>query len=72
MNYLRLKNLQLAYSLPMNLVTRIKAQNIQLYVNGTNLLTFSPYKEVDPENTNGNGHFYPQQVIYNFGTQITF
>jgi hypothetical protein len=72
MKYLRLKNVQLAYSLPTNIVSKLKAQDIRLYINGINLLTFSPYKEIDPENTQGNGHFYPQQVVYNLGAQITF
>jgi len=72
MKYLRLKNLQIGYNLPKKWVDRIKAQDMRLYTNGANLLTFSPFKEIDPENTNGNGHFYPQQIIYNFGAQISF
>lgn len=72
MRYLRLKNLQVAYTLPQSIAGRIRAQSVRLYLNGSNLLTFSPYREVDPENTNGNGHYYPQQIIYNGGLQITF
>jgi TonB-linked SusC/RagA family outer membrane protein len=72
MRYLRLKNAQLAYNLPQPVSARLRAQAVRFYVSGINLLTFSAFREVDPENTNGNGHYYPQQTLYNAGAQITF
>ena len=70
MKYLRLKNIEIAYSLPKRITDRIYLQNVRLFANAVNLLTISPYKEVDPENTSGT--IYPQQKIYNFGAQISF
>ena len=72
MKYLRLKNVEIAYSLPEKWVKGIRAENFRLYFNAANLLTFSPYTEVDPENTTGSGTYYPQQIVYNFGVQLTF
>lgn len=72
MSYLRLKNLQIAYNFSSSIASRIRAQQLRLYVNGSNLLTFSKFKNVDPENTNNMGHYYPQQLIFNGGVQVTF
>src|SRR5690606_10132107 len=48
-NYIRLKNVSLSYTLPENTVKNI---GIQFFVSGTNLLTISDYKGIDPESTN--------------------
>lgn len=72
MRYVRLKNLEIAYSLPERWIKTIKAEKFRVYFNASNLLTISPYKEVDPENTTGNGAYYPQQIVYNFGVQLGF
>ncbi len=51
-SYLRLKNVTVGYNLPKNLVTRLRAGNIRLYVTGQNVLTFTRYKGYDPEFNN--------------------
>jgi hypothetical protein len=87
-DYLRLKNLELGYSLPSSLLRRASIQNIRVYVNAYNLLTYSPdLKEFDPEfgaNNNGptnnatnnsittGGQGYPVQKIINTGISVTF
>ena len=49
-SYLRLKSLELAYSLPADLLKRTKVFNmIRVFVAGTNLWTVSPYSGIDPE-----------------------
>ncbi|HUH27376.1 TonB-dependent receptor [Gelidibacter sp.] len=48
-SFLRLKNIRLNYDLPTKLVNPIGFENVRLYVIGTNLLTFSKYKNADPE-----------------------
>ncbi len=48
-NYIRLKNVSLSYRLPENTVKKV---GIQLFVSGTNLLTITKYKGIDPESTN--------------------
>lgn len=78
-SYLRLKTLTLGYSLPKNLLTQIKAENIRFYVSAINLWTLTNYKGWDPEvNRDGarsiaQGITYlspPQVKTYSVGIQI--
>ncbi|MCD8193912.1 MAG: TonB-dependent receptor, partial [Tannerellaceae bacterium] len=73
-NYLRLKNVQVGYTIPDNLLKRIQLQRARLYVSGQNLLTFtSLFKDFDPELKDGSGGYsYPQVAIYTIGLDITF
>jgi hypothetical protein len=48
-DFLRLRNLQLGYTLPASLLQNINMRNIYIYVAGTNLLTFTSYEGWDPE-----------------------
>jgi len=48
-DYLRLKNVTLAYDFPSALVSKIKLRSARLYVTGQNLLTFTKYQGADPE-----------------------
>jgi TonB-dependent starch-binding outer membrane protein SusC len=48
-SYLRLKNIQLAYTIPAALSSRIGLSNARIYVQGQNLLTFTKYTGLDPE-----------------------
>src|SRR5690606_27260506 len=47
--FLRLKQIELGYSLPQNWTDRLHMENVRLYVNGTNLLNFSQFKLWDVE-----------------------
>jgi len=49
-SYLRLKNISISYSLPANWIRKISLQNCRFYIQGQNLLTFTSYKGLDPEN----------------------
>lgn len=49
-SYIRFQNLSLAYSLPQTLLKRVHVKNLQVYVQGENLLTISRYGAIDPEN----------------------
>jgi len=70
--YLRLKNLELAYSFQPAILQKIGASQLRLFATGQNLLTFTKIHNVDPENTNGNGWYYPAMAVYNFGLNIQF
>ncbi|MBF4493945.1 TonB-dependent receptor [Flavobacterium sp. MR2016-29] len=48
-DYVRLKLVQLGYTLPLNLSSKIGADKIRFYVNGENLVTFTKYTGYDPE-----------------------
>ena len=71
-SFLRLKNLQLGYSLPNDIVRKIGINGLRIYASGFNLLTFTHLKDYDPEGNNETGYFYPQQKIYNLGVNVTF
>ena len=71
-SFLRLKTLELTYSLPTSLVSKISCSNIRVYVSGFNLLLFDKVKDYDPEIVNGLGIFYPATKVYNMGVRVTF
>jgi TonB-linked SusC/RagA family outer membrane protein len=75
-SYLRLKNLQVGYTLPAQLTGRLKIQSIRVYVSGANLITWSDAKEFDPESPSAGGNTeitaYPLQKVYNLGVNIKF
>ena len=76
MSWLKLKNLQIGYTIPKNVVTKLSLQNVYFYVNGTDVFTWvsSKYEGFDPERdtfTDGYGH-YPIPRIYSMGLNITF
>ncbi len=48
-DFIRLKDVSLAYELPKNAVSRIGLSNIKVYVSGRNLLTFTKWSGLDPE-----------------------
>lgn len=70
-SYLRLKNLEVSYSLDRELANRLNMNSCQFYINGHNLLTFTDFsKYMDPEN-NSVTH-YPMVKRYNVGIRIGF
>jgi TonB-linked SusC/RagA family outer membrane protein len=75
-DYLRLKIVQLGYSLPSELISKIGAQKLRLYVTGENLLTLTKYTGYDPE-IGGNvlgidRGYYPQAKSFMFGVNLQF
>jgi len=71
-SYLRLRNLEIAYNLRMKELANMGIKSVRLYLNGSNLLTFSGLKNFDPEAPSGIGSFYPMQKIFNMGFKVTF
>ncbi len=69
--FLRLKNVELGYTLPASLTRRIKLEKTRFYLNGTNLLLLSKFKMWDVE-MGGNGLGYPVQKVVNIGAQLSF
>ncbi|KQB39273.1 SusC/RagA family TonB-linked outer membrane protein [Flavobacterium aquidurense] len=48
-SYLRVQNVTLGYSLPSDMISKLKLSRLRLYVSGQNLYTFTKYKGYDPE-----------------------
>ncbi len=71
-DYIRLKNLEVGYTVPANLVTKAGLSHVRLYFNGLNLLTIDKLKVFDPESDNSTGYYYPQQKVVNVGLTATF
>jgi TonB-dependent starch-binding outer membrane protein SusC len=84
-SYTRLKNVQLTYRLPKSFLERYGFSAAQVYVSGSNLLTFTQYQGLDPEmttsdNARNEGEIasgidwgtYPSARTYNVGVSLTF
>lgn len=72
MSFLRLKNLELGYTLPQRWTTKIGIRGCRLFARGTNLLTFSNFKLWDPELETTDGLRYPQMKSVSVGFSINF
>lgn len=70
--YMRLKNAQLAYNMPKSLLGRAKIRNAQIFLEGVNLFTMSPFKLWDVELGNGSGAAFPMIKTYSAGIDFTF
>lgn len=71
-SYLRLKNVEIGYTFNSDMLSRIHLGGVRIFANGQNLLTFTDILNVDPENTNASGWYYPQQRTFNFGLNVQF
>lgn len=72
-DYLRLKSIELGYTLPKQWLAPLGVKNLRVYFNAYNLLTLTDVKGVDPEKpTELYGYMYPMNKTYNFGANITF
>ena len=70
-SFLRLKSVEIGYTLPKKHTSKLHIKNLRLYLSGTNLLCFSNFKLWDPEMA-GDGLGYPIQKVYNVGIQFSF
>lgn len=69
-SYLRLKTLEIGYSLPKAIVNKIHFNNMRFFFIGTNLLTFSSFKLWDPELGSSNGEKYPLARMFTLGLSV--
>ncbi len=72
-SYIRLKSMEIGYSLKENIMKKIGFSKARFYVQGLNLFTWDKLKkyDVDPE-TNTGGDWYPIQRVFNLGVDVTF
>ncbi|MGN6615919.1 MAG: SusC/RagA family TonB-linked outer membrane protein [Ilyomonas sp.] len=72
-DYLRLKNIEIGYSLSERLSNKAGISNLRVYVSGLNVFTFfDKIKIWDPEATTQDGKYYPQARILSTGVRVTF
>ncbi len=70
-SFLRLKQVEIGYTIPQRFTEKIKMNNLRFYVSGTNLFVLSKFKMWDVEMA-GNGLGYPNQRVINFGLNLSF
>ncbi|ANW96475.1 SusC/RagA family TonB-linked outer membrane protein [Wenyingzhuangia fucanilytica] len=78
-SYLRLQNIQLGYTVPESLTTKIKLDKVRLYASATNLLTLTNYRGYDPTASTGepigggiDRGFYPTPKTFFVGVNVNF
>ena len=76
-SYMRLKNIQLGYTLPRKLTSKAFISSLRMYVAAENLLTLTGYKGFDPEISYGNSSgidrgIYPQARTFTVGFNLNF
>jgi TonB-linked SusC/RagA family outer membrane protein len=75
-SFLRIKNLQLGYMLPANLVKKAAMSSLRVFVSGDNLATFTKFKGLDPErvpsSSNNRYVVHPQNQVFSFGVKAVF
>ena len=78
-SFVRLRNIQLGYTLPSSLLNRIKARSWRIYVSAENLFTLTGYSGADPEigalssfDIGIDRGVYPHARTFRLGTSITF
>ena len=69
-SYLRLKTLEVGYTLPQSLVNKLHLNRVRVFFIGTNLLTFSSFKLWDPELGISNGEKYPLARSFTLGLTV--
>ena len=80
-SYLRIKMVQLGYTLPVTLTTKIGIKSVRIYINAQNLYTFTKYTGLDPEIGMKGGEdpldigvdrgYYPMPRLYSIGMNVT-
>lgn len=75
-SYLRLKNAEIGYTFKGKSIRDMGVNNFRLYLNGSNLITWTDVIDLDPEapSRSGNAEIntYPLQKVYNVGISINF
>ena len=73
-HYLRLRTLEVGYSLPQRVITKIGMDKVRFYINTYNLISFDNLKKlgVEPEVMEENGLQYPQNRLVNIGVNLSF
>jgi TonB-linked SusC/RagA family outer membrane protein len=73
-SYIRLRNVNLSYAFPKSLLSRTKfISGVSVFIQGSNLLTWTKWKGFDPEDSNGEAMFdYPNSRTYTLGLNVNF
>lgn len=70
--YLRLKNLEIGYTIPSVITKRARMDRVRIYFLGNNLACWAPFTWWDPEMNSSDGSVYPIQKTFTFGVNVSF
>lgn len=72
-SFIRLKNIQLGYTVPLSLISKVGMKSLRAYFAADNVFTLSDYPGLDPERV-GDGRYaiYPQVRTFTFGATVQF
>ncbi|SDL98736.1 SusC/RagA family TonB-linked outer membrane protein [Kriegella aquimaris] len=70
-DYMRLKNLELGYNIPQEIIGQVGLSNLRFYLTGSNLFTWTDAL-FDPEGLSGSGRDYPVSKILSVGFSVSF
>ncbi len=71
-SYVRFKQAEIGYTFSSEWLKKVKMSMLRVYLNGSNLYTWSKIKYLDPENRNTRAWYYPQQRVWSAGVNVTF
>lgn len=72
-SYLRVKSIEIGYTITKNMAKAIGINSVRVYANGYNLLTFTKLNALDPEHpSSSNGYLYPLNKTFSFGLDVNF
>lgn len=73
-SYLRMKNLEIGYSLPSSLINKVGLSKLRIFLSGQNILTFTKLENFDPERARGRNtdQNVPLYKVYTFGLNVKF
>lgn len=76
-SYLKMRNLQVGYTLPKDIITKIGLSHLRVYFSGDNLFTITSFGGVDPEsglkaNSSDGNSYYPLTKSFSFGINASF
>ena len=72
-SFVRLKNIQIGYTIPKSVISKIKIKSIRVFGSADNVLTASKFPGLDPERVNSGSYLaYPQNRTFTFGVNAQF
>lgn len=75
-SYIKLKNVNISYTLPSKITAKVKLSSARLFLRGTDLFTYAPNIPIDPEGSDSGDNlcngFYPLTRTFTFGFQLGF
>jgi len=72
LSYLRLKNIQLGYTIPSKLLKRVSVTKLRIAGSAENLATITSFRGLDPEKAGNNNNLYPINKAYSLIIQLSF